>query len=362
MSSNAAKIEKLAADWIARQLGDVWTEADQIQFDAWIAAHTAHRIAYVRLDAAWNRVGRLKALSAGFSPGSIPTSQGLSETRFPYGTAEKTYSPSGDVDPVANNATRDARSTENRRNVQILSVAASLALAIGVAVYLLTSGVLWEQRYATQVGAMNTVPLQDGSQITLNTDTRLRVALESHERRIELDRGEAFFDVAKDPARPFIVAAGDRRIVAVGTQFSVRLENDNVRVAVAEGKVRIEPAKPQPSSGRGTSANILVDTGGIAETHQMKVTVHASSSPEVDQLLRWRQGLIALHDTPLSQAAAEFNRYNNRKIVIRDAAIADIRVGGSFKSTNADAFLWMLQRGFGISVERTDDAVILDRL
>ena len=198
---------------------------------------------------------------------------------------------------------------------------------------------------------MDTVPLADGSHVTLNTDSRIRVALEAKERRVDLDRGEAFFDVAKDPARPFIVQAGDKRVVAVGTQFSVRRDHNDIRVAVTEGKVRVEDA----------SSPVVLTAGSVARTANTEVLVHEAAGAEVEELLSWRSGYVVFRDTALADAVAEFNRYNTRKIIIEDPAIAAIRIGGNFRSNNTDAFLWLLQSGFPVTVEETHDQVVLKR-
>lgn len=332
MNSKAQKIEQTAADWMTRRLSDRWTEADQAEFDVWIADETTHRIAYVRLDAAWNQAGRLKALTAGVAQAAIPTLEALAETRFPYRA-------------IAGHEAA-ARAPQKRSFAWQVALAAALALAIGLGFYFAASGTLFSNSYVTEVGDTDTVTLADGSRVTLNTDTRLRVSLESQERRIELERGEAFFDVARDPSRPFVVAVGAQRVVAVGTQFSVHKERDAVRVVVAEGRVLV-------------GGEALIEAGSVAETKAAHVTVHRNAASQVEQLLSWRQGMISFHATPLTDAVAEFNRYSARKIVIQDASIADIRVGGSFRSTNAEAFLWMLQKGFGISAERTGDEVFL---
>jgi transmembrane sensor len=204
--------------------------------------------------------------------------------------------------------------------------------------------------YQTPVGGINTVPLEDGSRATLSTDSLIRVALESNERRVELDKGEVFFDVAKDPARPFVVLAGDQRVVAVGTKFSVRRNAEGIRVVVAEGLVRLE---------RAGAKNAELPAGAVARTTGADVMVHEQATREVEQLLSWRTGHIMFRDTALAEAVAEFNRYNVRKIVIADPAIADIRLGGSFRSDNVPAFLWLLQNGFPVAVEQRDDQVVL---
>jgi transmembrane sensor len=159
--------------------------------------------------------------------------------------------------------------------------------------------------------------------------------------------------VAKDPARPFVVLVGDRRVVAVGTQFSVRRNADGIRVVVAEGLVRLE--------GAGSS-DAELPAGAIAQTLGTAVMVHKQVAREVEQLLSWRTGHIMFRDTALAEAVAEFNRYNARKILIADPTIADIRIGGSFRSDNVPAFLWLLQHGFPVTVEqRGNDTVLSGR-
>ena len=118
-------------------------------------------------------------------------------------------------------------------------------------------GYLWPHggsSFRTAIGAITAVPMSDGSKVTLNTDSQIHIAVTGHERRINLGRGEAFFEVAKDPNRPFVVVAGHCRVVAVGTQFSVWREADEVRVVVTEGRVRVErddaPSGDAQATGR----------------------------------------------------------------------------------------------------------------
>ena len=182
----------------------------------------------------------------------------------------------------------------------------------------------------------------------------MRIA--DQQRRIELERGEAYFEVAREPARPFVVFAGNKRVVAVGTQFSVRREGDGITVAVTEGKVRIE-ATDAPATGG--SPEVFLTAGTFATTSNSQVLVHDNAAATVDQLLSWRTGYLAFENTPLDAAVAEFNRYNKLKIIIADPKLADLRIGGHFRSTNTDGFLWLLQTGFPVSVEKDGGSVRL---
>jgi transmembrane sensor len=227
-------------------------------------------------------------------------------------------------------------------------------VAVGTGFYVYTTGVLSGDRYATNVGAIDTVPLADGSHITLNTDSRIRVDLAPGERRIELDRGEAFFQVAKDPARPFVVKVGNKRVIAVGTQFSVRRDDaGDIRVAVSEGKVRVETDSPA-----GSAVPVLV-AGDVAQTAKTEVFVRPHATGEVEEEMSWRSGYITLRDMTLADAVAEFNRYNKRKIFIEDPALAARRVGGMFRANNPQAFLWFLNSELGVEADQTENKVVL---
>jgi transmembrane sensor len=204
--------------------------------------------------------------------------------------------------------------------------------------------------------------MTDGSHVTLNTDSAIRVAVTDRERSVQLERGEAFFDVARDPHRPFIVRAGDKRIVVLGTQFSVRRDGDEVRVAVAEGKVRLEDesgnasaAAIERSSKAGAASvgdareSLVLEAGGIARMGGQSVLVQSQPVPDVEDALSWRSGFVIFRNVDLAHAVAEFNRYNGRKIVIQDADVGDIRLSGKFKATNFDAFVRLLEEGFPIT-------------
>jgi transmembrane sensor len=187
----------------------------------------------------------------------------------------------------------------------------------------------------------------DGSKVTLNTDSAISVAITEKERRVQLDRGEAFFEVAKDPSRPFIVSAGKKRVIAVGTKFSVRLVANDIRVLVTEGKVRID------------NDSSAVSAGSIANTDGDAILVQQKPLPEVEESLSWRTGYLIFHETTLAGAVTEFNRYNLRKIVIEDSAVASIRLSGKFRTTDFEAFVRLLEGGFPVHAKRSREQIVL---
>jgi len=319
-------IEQAAGAWIAKRDMGPWSESDASMLEAWLAESAAHRVAYYRLNAAWEESGRLRALGGAIVPtASTPPAEEPEE---------------GGV-------------RKPRRKVFALAASVLIA-AIGV-IAATTAGHFWPwgSTYETTVGGLTAVPLEDGSRITLNTDSELRVKLAPTERRIELGRGEAFFEVAKDPTRPFIVHAGNQRVIAVGTQFSVRRERDEVRVVVTEGAVRIE------TDTVSRVAPQLVSAGASARSGAGNVHVQKKSTEELEQTLSWRSGTLTFRDTPLADAIAEFNRYNTRKIVIEDPAIAALQVGGVFRPTNLDLFVHLLEDGFPVHATEEANRIVL---
>lgn len=212
------------------------------------------------------------------------------------------------------------------------SVAAVLCLALGL---VLTQP--WAGRHqrgaetaeadvgeliGTRVGEQSSVTLADGSVITLNTDSALRVAYSDHERRIVLERGEAYFQVARHRARPFAVYAGSQRVVATGTEFDIRLDPLRTQVVLVEGQVHVRPKA-------NASAPLVIMQPG------QKLVVRAGAAPvlsaaELEQATSWTSGRLIFRDMPLREAADEINRYSERKIVVADAATGALPVNGVF--------------------------------
>ena len=343
---DSGAIEEQAATWFVKRHSGAWTDADQNQFETWLAEDCAHRIARIRLDAAWRQAARLKALAASLPPGVIPPRGSWGDARFSRrGPArEHTQEASTGEECPAQPAKEQPR--RPGRLLLLATAACMLALTLGIGLF--SAGPLGGDRYVTPVGGTDNIRIADGSQVTLNTDSRIRVVLTSRERRIQLERGEAFFDVAQDKTRPFVVYVGHERVMAIGTKFAVRREGNEVQVVVTEGRVNVTAAHSR-----------FLDAGDIAHASDSEVVVRTGALPEARRLLSWRNGYLIFRDTTLAEAVAEFNRYNTRHIFIADPAIAAIRVGGSFRATNTDAFLWLLQNGFPVRVESSAGEVIL---
>lgn len=342
MASNA-QIEHTAAQWLVRREAG-WDETEQAQFQAWLEASTAHRIAWIRLDTGWQRASRLKALGAGLPPGQVPPPGAWPELRADNepASAVPPFDSRSDLREVV---FRQRPRPRQPRFMRWSATMAMLLLAVGFAGWW-RFGSTERASYATVIGEMRTVALADGSVAQLSSDSRVEVVYSRRQRHLQLEQGEAFFEVAHEPGRPFMVEADGRRVVAVGTRFSVRRSGETLRVAVTEGRVRLED-ETQPDT-----ASTLLPAGTTATAGRDGVRVRPTSPKDMEALLSWREGLLVFHSTPLAEAVAEFNRYNAHKLVLDDPSIADIPVGGSFRWANTEAFVRVLEQGFGLHAER----------
>jgi transmembrane sensor len=358
------QIDAAASAWLIRRDSEAWSAADQARLDEWLNASTLNRVAFLRLELAWEDAARLKALGAGV-PGDRPPPPGrwnLTPFFDPPASGSSHDDPQSELPAsasarVASEESPLTLSTPIGRRRLTFAAVATLLLALGVGAYLALAPN--GEVYATPIGGLASVPMVDGSQVTLNTDSQIRVALTDTERRVELGRGEAFFEVSKDPSRPFVVRAGDKRVIAVGTKFSVRREGDDIEIVVTEGKVRVEDDAAGQTSRADGSAEVFLTPGSIARADEAGVLVQRKTLPEAEEQLSWRTGVLMFRDQSLGEVAAEFNRYNVRKIVIQDPTVAALKIEGNFRATNVEAFVRLLESGFPVRAEVHADQIVL---
>lgn len=297
-----------AAQWLSRRQDGPLAPDMQREFEAWLDASPHHAVAFARVEASWERARRLEA-----APPAVEAARRSHRWSRPW--------------PFA--------------------AAALLVLAAGIASWLL----LRPGIYHTDVGERRTVLLADGSQVELNTASRLRVDYSGQHREVRLMAGEALFQVARDASRPFVVHAGGASVRALGTEFNVRMRaRDVVEVTVTEGVVAVE----------GAAVDEQVDEDAVAPpartftAGEAAMVGYGAVAPLVldldalGQRTAWRRDVIELRGETLDQAVAEFNRYRAIPLVVGDARIASIRVGGTFATNESDKFLEALQSGFGI--------------
>lgn len=353
--TEAEKIESIAADWLARHDRGNWTDADQQQLDAWIAASITHRIAWLRLSSVWQRSDRLGALRAPATP--VQSAAAAAQPAVPTAPAGPTVQTTQVVQvvqlPHASPAAPDLKHKPTPRLSRFSTqrIAASVLLAAASCGWLGWQYTQDWQRdhYATAVGARQSVALRDGSMLTLNTATQLRASVTESERKVWLDDGEAYFDIAHDKNHPFIVMAGDRRITVLGTRFVVRRQGTQVNVTVEEGRVQVASAQGAMES-KNDEPTILT-RNQVAVAGAAGLLVMSKEPKQIDNELSWRQGKLVFDQTTLADAAAQFNRYNTKQLVIVDPHIALIRIGGSFDANNMAGFVALLKQGFGLAIE-----------
>jgi transmembrane sensor len=299
-----------------------WTASDQAHFEEWLRASMLNRVAFLRLELGWEDARRLQALGAGIQ-GDDPPPPG-----------QWNLTPFFDVQL----STVEARSRRKTPPWRKFALAATVLLAVASAWVLWPAGKL----YVTPVGGISSVPMADGSKITLNTDSRVRISVTEEARRVDLKQGEAFFEVAQDSNRPFIIDVGAHRVVVLGTQFAVRRRADAIQVTVADGRVRVDGVEGEA---------LVLEAGAVAQVTTEGVSLESMPLPELEERLAWRAGVLMFRDRTLAEVVVEFNRYNVRQFVIGDATLGALKIEGNFRATNFDGFARLLEEAYPVDVE-----------
>ncbi|WP_445371810.1 FecR family protein [Methylomonas sp. HW2-6] len=312
-----ASVKAEARAWWVKLDGASGDPALLAEFERWLAADAAHAEAYRRLQQLWSDLAEVE-------PGLVPVAADL---------------PLQPPKPVSAKIRQRARLP--------LALAASLALW-----WLSPLSLGLRSDFHTGFGEVRDIALSDGSAVHLNGNSALLVQFGAGQRRLTLLRGEALFEVSPDPARPFQVQAGDGLITALGTAFNVRVDGDNVEVGVTEHSVALDV---QRGSGR--------QHGVLAEGEQAMFSREDGIGPAsaVDQLAAtaWRRGKLVFENRPLGDVVAELNRYHRGLLLIGDAALAERRVSGVFRTDQPLAVLAALESSLHIRSSRLGDYLIL---
>ena len=329
------KIESDAALWVVRlERGLTGTEQDE--FLEWLTSDPRHGDELSRQKSGWTRLDLL----ADWRP-------------------EHSRHPNRDLLAPASSRLV-TRLKENA--VLYFSVSLATAAVIAIGVFFLRARAP-EPRPAApaRIALIEERRLEDGSLVALNRGAEIRVNFSAKLRSVELSRGEAHFQVAKNPDRPFVVTAHGVQVRAVGTAFDVRLKSAAVEVVVTEGKVRVE----SPESPGSKPNESFVEAGQrtvVSLAPATPASVASVTPTEVDALLAWQPRLLDFTDASLRSIVAEFNRRNAPiQLVIADPALADTVLNASLRSDNIEGFLRLLDGGFGIKAERSGNVVVLRR-
>jgi len=206
------------------------------------------------------------------------------------------------------------------------------------------------ERYSTGVGQQTTVSLADGSSVRLDTDSRLQVRFEKNIRKVTLERGQAFFAVAHDSVRPFIVDAGRAQVRAIGTRFDVRRAPQAVEVTLTQGRVRV------------TSKDAAIAGWTLAPGQQIRIDAHPAAAvpgrADLEAATAWVTGRIFFHDAPLTQAVAEVNRYTRKKIALAAGTPGGVRINGAFETGDVDGFVTAASESLDLAVAHRADGTV----
>ncbi len=340
MTTKQSHESNFAAEAVARLYSGRMTEAEERNIESWLEADPRHRAEFQKMLDAWDIAG-----AAG----------------VPGGDGEE----------------KQTRGSGVGRRF-LFGIAASLLAVAGVSLlmFALRGPDTALTRYQTGIGEMREVELVDGSRVTLNTNTRMLVEFSETSRRIVLDRGEAFFDIAKDESRPLTVSAGDRVITVLGTSFNVSWDGRDVTVAVIEGRVAVQAeGADQPAAANllrlddasgaslgsgGPGGGVVLLAGEVAQISRKTEPVIEAVSRNTDRYQSWRFGYIRFDNEPLSVVVKEINRYTSKPLDVQDARVADMKVSGVFRTSDIDNTILGLELIFPVKiVDRGDHFLIV---
>ena len=409
---NTQIYEEACAWFVECRSGDL-DAAARTEFDRWLRKSPEHLSAYVEIAAIWNEgpsldptnkwdidtltrqaardtdnVVALPGMSLEFGSQRAPTHDVPSDL--------PNHALAGNGEAHEELCQKRPRSHAYRSRWRWSAIAASVAVLGSIA-----GMVVWEQlrvpTYVTAIGEQRSIELADGSTVELNSRSKIKVRYSEHERDVELLEGQALFHVAKSHGRPFVVSADGTRVRAVGTQFDVYKKHIGTLVTVIEGRVAIfttpvtpgadtlsSPGTPAskemdsavipnsspPRQMEGTGAQSTRATAGVASgtggaiylSGGEQLTVSAQTSqktdhPNIEGATAWRQRQIVFESASLADVAEEFNRYNQRQLVIEDTGLYDFHISGVFSSTDPDSLLRFLRERPGVHVTESPSEI-----
>jgi transmembrane sensor len=310
-------IDESAAAWAARRLGG--GASDEAGFARWLDEDEAHAEAYARAEAVWALMGR----EAG----------------------------SDDLLAVRREALRRARAKRPGWDRRAIAAGAVAAIAAPAGLWWMRHRGRQGELFQTALGEQRTLTLADGSRVTLDALSVMRVRYSAAVRSIDLVQGRAYFEVAHDANRPLRVHAGPRTVTAVGTAFSVRREPRETMVVLAEGKVAVSDHESPVTLALMTPGQsmLLVDGMGAGRP----------ASADLDRELAWRRGQMVFDNVALVDAAAEMNRYSTLQVVVADPRLRTLRISGTFHAGESRAFVEAIQSYFPVRTRTTDTTVEL---
>jgi transmembrane sensor len=391
-----SQIYEEASSWFVEcRAGDL-DEAARREFDRWLRKSPEHVSAYLEVAAIWNEgpaldptrqwdldtlIAQAAAEPDNVVPLSVTSAVPELETSLPRPQALAAPSSLSRGEAPAEGSLLLGKENNSHPSPlgrgrgwgthprKLLAFAASVALLTVLGSFWIWLS-LFSGIYSTAIGEQRSIELADGSTVEMNSKSRIRVRYTKNERDVDLLEGQALFHVAKDRARPFIVRADGTRVRAVGTQFDVYEKHSGTVVTVVEGEVavlapvNVEAPVAAPEHASATRIDIPITTIPVAAGEQLTVTpklAHKSEHPNVAAATAWTERRIVFESATLSEVAEEFNRYNERQLVIEDPGLYDFHISGVFSSTDPDSLIRFLRERPGVKVTETDSQVRVAR-
>ncbi len=338
-------LAEASAWFVDFRAGDV-TPVLRAQFEKWLRTSPEHIQAYLEIAAGWSE---------------LPTAD--PEARIDLEALLAQARSSSSNDNVVRLPRPAAAGRSARHRARRLAVAASLAAGA----LIITAGAwLFGERgtYSTGIGVQRTLVLADGSTVTLNALTTIRVRMSRRDREIDLLRGQAFFHDVDEPGRPFVVRSGDTAVRAVGTQFDVDRKSDGMVVTVLEGRVAVAQS-PAESHEEGRTTSFLTDarhsfrdlTPVLASAGQQVIVLADDVQPpkraDVEAATAWLHKQLVFDGTPLEQVAEQFNLYSTRRLVIADPGLRKVGISGVYSSADPNSLIGFLRAQPSLRVVET---------
>lgn len=307
-----------AAYWFALTNDGLLDAEEQARFDRWLARDPLHADEYRLLQSLWGAADQLpKERLQALLREDIPT-------------------------PIQPRLRKNSVVLRYAVAASLVAVAVSTALWFG-----LNTTPDYNAQFTTAFGERKQLTLPDGSVVDLNSRTQMDVHFVRGQRVVVLSAGEAMFSVQHDPARPFVVEAGNGRVTVTGTRFDVRRDPTQTLIAVESGTVKV--------NGAADNGATVVLTAGLGSRIDATGKVAAASSVNTAALIAWRSGKLVFNDAPLSEVVQEVSRYRRQPLLVAGGKAANLRLTSVFKADDTDALLRALPSILPVTVRTLAD-------
>jgi transmembrane sensor len=330
-----------AIEWFLRFCEDEASAADCSHFEAWLKLSPENVQAYLQISAFWEAAGSMNAVR-----------------RLDLGELARRALAESNIVALE----MPAPSSSSARGVPVRPWLARTMAACLVLSLLFCAAAWWHfagpAEYITQVGEERAITLPDQSVVQMNARSRIRVRFSKFERTLDLLEGQAFFQVARNPDRPFVVISGGTSVRAVGTQFDVDRRLSGTTVTVVEGRVAVAQVEEQ-GSDRGAPQPLLLSAGDQVTASAHVTPIPTKANPAI--ATAWTQGKLIFDGTPLAEVVHEFNRYSSLALSIDDPQLLSLHVTGTFSTSDSRQIVRFLSARFGLVVHESADGIRLSR-